>query len=70
MNIATLIADLQAIQERHGNIPVAVKQVTGQYISRIGVGSNQANMVLGDADDTSPVAVISCYVILSRQNTE
>lgn len=66
MNISTLIERLQEVKDRIGDAPVCVKQSNGQYNSRIGVGANQSNMVLGDADDTSMVAVISCYVVLSR----
>lgn len=66
MRISELIERLQEVKDRIGDAPVYVKQSNGEYNSRLGVGADQSNMVLGDADDTSMVAVVSCYVIISR----
>lgn len=66
MRISELIERLQEVKDRIGDAPVCVKQSNGEYNSRLGVGADQSNMVLGDADDTSMVAVVSCYVVISR----
>jgi hypothetical protein len=66
MKLSTLIADLNEALARVGDVQVVVGEASGMFRDRIGVNTQQSNLVLGDEDDDSPMAIVQAYVVINK----
>lgn len=65
MNLRTLIADLQELEQRVGSdATVVVGETNGTFVSRIQANARRSNTVMGAEDDESWTVIIQGYMVL------